>query len=123
MQRSHATSSSFSRPGYPAEVTIALMRIRNTGASGRLSLRNGEGSGLAHLYFNHSRLVHVTGDKRDGTAVLEDLLTWSKGSIRFDAAFIAAHDDLTSQPAQALTPPLSLPHLRPLLPGLPQQHL
>jgi hypothetical protein len=123
MQRSHATSSSFSRPGYLAEVTIALMRIRNTGASGRLSLRNGEGSGLAHLYFNHSRLVHVTGDKRDGTAVLEDLLTWSKGSIRFDAAFMVDHEDLTWQQAQVFTRWLSFLEMRAMLQGIPQQQL
>ncbi len=123
MQRSHATSSSFSRPGYLAEVTIALMRIRNTGASGRLSLRNGEGSGLAHLYFNHSRLVHVTGDKRDGAAVLEDLLTWSKGSIRFDAAFMFDHEDLTWQQAQVFMRWLSFLEMRAMLQGIPQQQL
>jgi hypothetical protein len=123
MQRSHATSSSFSRPGYLAEVTIALMRIRNTSASGRLSLRNGEGFGLAHLYFNHSRLVHVTGDRRDGAAVLEDLLTWSKGSIRFDAAFMVDHEDLTWQQAQVFTRWLSFLEMRAMLQGIPQQYL
>jgi hypothetical protein len=123
MQRSHATSSSFSRPGYLAEVTIALIRIRNTGASGRLSLRNGEGFGLAHLYFNHSRLVHVTGDRRDGAAVLEDLLTWSKGSIRFDAAFMVDHEDLTWQQAQVFTRWLSFLEMRAMLQGIPQQYL
>jgi hypothetical protein len=123
MQRPHAISSSFSRPGYLAEVTIALMRIRNTGASGRLSLRNGEGFGLAHLYFNHSRLVHVTGDRRDGAAVLEDLLTWSKGSIRFDAAFMVDHEDLTWQQAQVFTRWLSFLEMRAMLQGIPQQYL
>jgi hypothetical protein len=123
MQRSHSTSSSFSRPGYLAEVTIALIRIRNTGASGRLSLRNGEGFGLAHLYFNHSRLVHVTGDRWDGAAVLEDLLTWSKGSIRFDAAFMVDHEDLTWQQAQVFTRWLSFLEMRAMLQGIPQQYL
>jgi hypothetical protein len=123
MQRSHSTSSSFSRPGYLAEVTIALIRIRNTGASGRLSLRNGEGFGLAHLYFNHSRLVHVAGDRRDGAAVLEDLLTWSKGSIRFDAAFMVDHEDLTWQQAQVFTRWLSFLEMRAMLQGIPQQYL
>ena len=123
MQRSHATSSSSSRPGYLAEVTIALMRIRDTGASGRLSLRNGEGFGLAHLYFNHSRLVHVTGDKRDGAAVLQDLLTWSKGSIRFDAALMVDYEDLTWQQARVFTRWLSFLEMRAIMHGIHQQQL
>ncbi len=89
-----------SRPGYLAEVTLAFIYIRDTRASGRLSLRNGEQFGLVHLYFNAARLIHVTGDKRNGEIILNDLLNWSRGSVRFDSGSLVAFESLTWQQAQ-----------------------
>src|SRR5438552_12037364 len=100
MQHSSGFSPVFSRPGYLAEVTLALMSLRDSNASGRLSIRNVEQFGLAHLYFRHARLVHVTGDKRDGEVVLNDLLSWSKGCVRFDTAITVKYEDVTWQQAQ-----------------------
>ena len=113
-------SSSFSRPGYLAEVTQALMHIRDTNASGRLSIRNSGQFGLAHLYFKRARLVHVTGDKHDGDEVLSELLSWSKGSMRFDSAVVPEYEDLTWQQASIFGRWLSFLELRGVVQGIPQ---
>src|SRR5579863_929886 len=93
-------SSQGTRPGYFAEVTLVLIDIRDRGTSGRLSIRNSEKFGLAHLYFREARLVHVAGDKHGGEAVLQDLLSWSKGNCRFDGRALIEYDDVTWQQAQ-----------------------
>ena len=114
------------RPGYFAEVTLALIDIRDTRASGRLSMRNGEKFGLAHLYFRAARLVHiagVAGDKHGGEAVLQDLLTWSKGSARFDVTALIEYDDITWQQAQVFERWVSFLEMRGRLLGIPEQQL
>jgi len=123
MQHSPDSSSASSRPGYLAEVTLAMVRIRDTTASGRLSIRNGEQFGIAHLYFKQALLVHVAGDKRDGEIVLQDLLSWSKGNIRFDAAISVDYEDVTWQQAQIFARWLSFLEMRALLQGIPRSRL
>ncbi len=123
MQHSSDSSSVSSRPGYLAEVTLAMIHIRNSADSGRLSIRNGEQFGIAHLYFKQALLVHVTGDKRDGEVVLQDLLTWSKGNIRFDAAITAQYEDVTWQQAQIFARWLSFLEMRALVLGIPPSRL
>ena len=112
-----------SRPGYLAEVTMALLHIRDTGASGRLSIRNAERFGLIHLYFNQARLIHVTGDKCDGEVMLNDLLTWTKGSVRFDSAVEVNYETITWQQAQLFTRWLKLLQLRGITHGIPRTRL
>jgi len=92
-----------SRPSYLAEVTLALIHLWHTRASGRLSIRNGERFGLAHLYFDEARLVHVAGDKREAEAVLNELLMWLKGSVRFDAVMTVNYESVNWQQAQIFT--------------------
>lgn len=122
-------SSQGARPGYFAEVTLALIDIRDTWASGRLSMRNGEKFSLAHLYFRAARLVHVTGvtgvadDKHGGEAVLQDLLTWSKGSVRFDATALIEYDDITWQQARIFERWVSFLEMRGRLLGIPEQQV
>src|SRR5579872_5880922 len=123
MQHSPESSSALSRPGYLAEVTLAMVHIRDTAASGRLSIRNGEQFGIAHLYFKQALLVHVTGDKRDGEIVLQDLLSWSKGNIRFDAAITVDYEDITWQQAHIFARWLSFLEMRALVQGVPQSRL
>lgn len=112
-----------SRPGYLAEVTLALLHIRDLSASGRLSIRNGERFGIAHLYFKEACLVHINGDKGDGEAILNDLLTWSKGIVRFDAALMASYESITWQQAQVFARWLAFLEMRGLMQGIPQMHL
>jgi hypothetical protein len=123
MEHTPSLYSSASRPGYLAEVTLALLQIRDTRAYGRLSIRNGERFGLAHLYFKEACLVHVTGDKRDGEIVLNDLLTWSKGAVRFDPACLVNYKSLTWQQAQLFTRWLAFLEMRGVMQGIPRSRL
>ena len=115
--------SSASRPGYLAEVTLALLQICDTRASGRLSIRNEERFGLAHLYFKEACLVHVTGDKRDGESVLNDLLTWSKGKVRFDPSLMVNYVSVTWQQAQIFSRWLAFLEMRGAMQGIPHTRL
>jgi hypothetical protein len=112
-----------SRPGYLAEVTLALLFIRDTRASGRLSLRNGEHFGIAHLYFNEARLIHVTGDKRDAECTLNDVSNWTKGSVRFDAGLLVTFENLTWQQAHIFGRWLAFLELRGIMQGIAHTRL
>ena len=114
---------SASHPGYLAEVTLALLQIRDTRTSGRLSIRNGERFGLAHLYFKEACLIHVTGDKMDGEIILNDLLTWSKGTIRFDPALMVSYESVTWQQAQIFARWLAFLEMRATMQGIPRTRL
>ena len=114
---------SASHPGYLAEVTLALLQIRDTRTSGRLSIRNGERFGLAHLYFKEACLIHVTGDKMDGEIILNDLLTWSKGTIRFDPALMVSYESVTWQQAQIFARWLAFLEMRAIMQGIPRIRL
>ena len=113
----------FSRSSYLAEVTLALIHIWQTRASGRLSIRNGERFGLAHLYFSETRLIHVIGDKREAEAVLNDLLTWSKGSVRFDPAMTVNYESVNWQQAQTFTRWLAFLEMRGGMQDIPRAQL
>lgn len=111
------------RPGFLAEVTLALLYIRDARATGRLSIRNAERFGLAHLYFNAARLIHVAGDKRDGETILNDLLTWSRGSVRLDAALLVNYETVTWQQAQIFARWLAFLEMRGAMHGIPRARL
>ena len=123
MERSSEWYPHLSRSGYLAEVTRALLYIRDTCASGRLSIRNGERFGLVHLYFNTARLVHIAGNKGDGEVILNDLLTWSKGSVRFDTALMVDRESITWQQVQLFSRWLAFLELRGIMQGIPRAHL
>jgi hypothetical protein len=108
---------------YFSEVTFALIEIRDCKSSGRLSIRNGERIGLAHLYFKEGRFVHVVGDKRDAEAVLYGLLSWSKGQVRFDPAVTVAYEDVTWQQVEVFSRWLSLLEMHGLAHGIPRSRL
>ena len=104
-------------------VTLALLHIRDTRATGRISIRNAERFGLAHLYFNAARLIHITGDKRAGEVILNDLLTWSRGSVRFDAALLVNYETVTWQQAQIFARWLAFLEMRGAMHGIPRARL
>jgi hypothetical protein len=112
-----------SRPGFLAEVTLLLLLIRDRRASGRLSLRNGEQFGIVHLYFNEARLIHVTGGKRDAEEMLNDLLSWTKGSVRFDRGMLVTFESLTWQQAQIFGRWLAFLEMRGIMQGIAQERL
>lgn len=112
-----------SRPGYLAEVTMDLLYIRDVRASGRLSIRNGERFGLVHLYFSQARLIHITGDKHNGEMILNDLLTWTKGSVRLDPAMVVDYESVTWQQAQIFARWLTFLEMRGIMQGIPRARL
>lgn len=112
-----------SRPGFLAEVTLMLLLIRDRRASGRLSLRNAEEFGIVHLYFNEARLIHVTGGKRDAEDMLNDLLSWTKGSVRFDSGMLVTFESLTWQQAQVFGRWLAFLEMRGIMQGIAQERL
>lgn len=118
MERTSDGRMHSSRPGYLAEVTLALLFIRDTRASGRLSLRNGEQFGIAHLYFNEARLIHVTGTRGDAEWILNDLLNWTKGSVRFDTGLLVTFESLTWQQAQIFGRWLAFLEMRGIMQGI-----
>src|SRR4051794_36312186 len=91
------------RLNYFSTVTLALLEIHESVHTGRLSIRNNERVGLVHLYFKERRLVHVAGYKRDAEAVLHDLLTWTKGKVRFDLEVTVDYEDVSWQQAEIFT--------------------
>ncbi len=108
------SDSLFSVPriDYYENVILSLIQIRDQNSSGRLSIRNVERFGLAHLYFQRSRLTHVAGDKRHAEEVLQELLTWSKGQVRFDTAVVVDHETLTWQQTDLFAHWLALLEMR-----------
>ena len=123
MDRTSDLHEHSSRPGFLAEVTLALLFIRDTRASGRLSLRNGEQFGIAHLYFNEARLIHVTGGKRDAEDILQDLLNWTKGGVRFDTGMLVAFESVTWQQANIFGRWLAFLEMRGRMQGIAQARL
>jgi hypothetical protein len=104
-------------------VTLALLEIHESVYTGRLSIRNNERVGLVHLYFKERRLVHVAGYKRDAEAVLHDLLTWTKGRVRFDPAVTIDYEDVSWQQAEIFTRWVALLEMHSLAYGISRHQL
>ncbi|QBD78378.1 DUF4388 domain-containing protein [Ktedonosporobacter rubrisoli] len=117
------TTNRSSHVNYFAEVTLALIRIRDTRGSGRLSIRNNERVGLAHLYFKDARLIHVTGNKKDGEAVLQELLNWTRGFVRFDSESTVDYEDITWQQAEIFARWLALLEMHGAIHGVARTKL
>jgi uncharacterized protein DUF4388 len=113
----------FARLNYFSTVTIALIEIHEHLYTGRLSIRNNERIGLVHLYFKERRLVHVAGYKRDAEEVLHDLLTWTKGKVRFDPAVTVNYEDVSWQQAEIFTRWVALLEMHGLAHGIARNQL
>ncbi|HLX58665.1 MAG TPA: DUF4388 domain-containing protein [Ktedonobacteraceae bacterium] len=74
--------------------------IRRSKAFGRLTLRNEEKLGVAHLYFQGGKLVHIIGNRGDINATLGDLLTWTRASARFERGMPPTGGAITEQQEQ-----------------------
>jgi hypothetical protein len=111
------------RLNYFSTVTLALLEIHESVYTGRLSIRNNERVGLVHLYFKERRLVHVAGYKRDAEAVLHDLLTWTKGKVRFDLAVTVDYEDVSWQQAEIFTRWVALLEMHSLAYGISRNQL
>jgi hypothetical protein len=74
---------------------LMVARIRATGETGRLALRNTARMGTLHLYFERGQLVHVVGNRASTDDALIDLAGWSQGLIRFDAGVLPERQTVT----------------------------
>jgi len=113
----------FARLNYFSSVTIALIEIHEHLYTGRLSIRNNDRVGLVHLYFKERRLIHVAGYKRDAEDVLHDLLTWTKGKVRFDPAVTVNYEDVSWQQAEIFTRWVALLEMHGLAHGIARSQL
>jgi hypothetical protein len=111
------------RLNYFSTVTLALLEIYEHVYTGRLSIRNNERVGLVHLYFKERRLVHVAGYKRDAEDVLHDLLTWTKGKVRFDPAVTVDFEDVSWQQAEIFTRWVALLEMHSIAYGISRNQL
>ncbi|HVB72688.1 MAG TPA: hypothetical protein VNE38_03955 [Ktedonobacteraceae bacterium] len=74
--------------------------IRRSKAFGRLTLRNEERLGVAHLYFHSGKLVRIISNRGDVDATLNDLLTWMRASARFERGMPPNGHAITEQQEQ-----------------------
>src|SRR6185437_6594592 len=77
---------------------MMVARIRATGGTGRLALRNTARMGMLHLYFERGQFVHLAGSRGNTDEALIDLAGWSSGVIRFDVGVLTERQTVT--PAQ-----------------------
>lgn len=77
---------------------MMIARIRATGGTGRLALRNTVRVGMLHLYFERGQLVQLEGSRASIDDALIDLAGWSEGVIRFDVGVLPERQTVT--PAQ-----------------------
>ncbi|HLW02137.1 MAG TPA: hypothetical protein VKT82_26015 [Ktedonobacterales bacterium] len=74
---------------------VMVARIRATGGTGRLALRNTARMGTLHLYFERGQLVHLAGSHGSTDDALIDLAGWSSGVIRFDVGVLTERQTIT----------------------------
>lgn len=81
-----ANPNSFRSPwqGSLWDLVRIITTIRHSQSFGRLTLRNSDRIGVAHLYFQGGKLVHIVGSSGDAEATLQDLHRWTHAAIRFE---------------------------------------
>lgn len=83
------------------DLTSIVTTIRRSCAFGRLTLRNSDRLGVAHLYFHGGRLAHIVGNCGHAEATLQDMLGWTHATLRFERGATATGTTLTDEQGQA----------------------
>jgi hypothetical protein len=96
-----------------------VARIRATGDTGRLALRNTARMGTLHLYFERGQLVHLAGSRASTDEALVDLTGWSQGVIRFDAGVLSERQTVTPAQQEFFQRTILLMQQRGVLGGVP----
>ncbi len=102
MAQTHPNSFQSPWQGSLWDLTRIIVSIRRSHAFGRLTLRNSDRVGLAHLYFQGGRLAHIVGSSGDAEATLEDLQRWAHAIVRFDRGTVSASIIVTEKLEQGL---------------------
>lgn len=74
--------------------------IRRSRAFGRLTIRNIDRLGVAHLYFRSGKLVHMISNLGDANATLSDLKGWTRATIRFERSVHITSGTITEDQEQ-----------------------
>ncbi len=82
------------------ELSNVMYSIRRSKAFGRLTLRNANRLGVAHLYFRYGKLAHIVGNRGEVLATLNDLKTWSQGTVRFERGGAQVAESLSEEQVQ-----------------------
>jgi hypothetical protein len=93
-----AKSNSFhSWQGSLQDLASIISNIRRSRAFGRLTLRNTDRLGVAHLYFHGGRLVHIVGSSGNAESTLQNLQYWSHATVRFERGTALTDTTITSE--------------------------
>jgi hypothetical protein len=97
-----AHTNSFRSPwqGSLWDLTRIIFTIRRSRAFGRLTLRNSDRIGVAHLYFHSGKLVHIVGSSGNAEATLRDLQRWTHAAVRFERGATATGIAITAEQEQ-----------------------
>ncbi len=79
------------------DLTRIVTTIRRSRIFGRLTLRNSDRLGVAHLYFHGGRLVHIVGSSGNAEATLQDMQGWTHATLRFDRGATATGTTITDE--------------------------
>jgi hypothetical protein len=88
-------SSNAQWQGSLSDLPSIISSIKRLRAFGRLTVRNNTRLGLAHLYFRNGRLVHVIGTRGAVDAVLADLQSWTRATLRFERGVMIQSENVT----------------------------
>jgi hypothetical protein len=79
------------------DLTRIVTTIRRSRAFGRLTLRNIDRIGVAHLYFHSGRLAHIVGSSGNAQATLQDMQGWTHATLRFERGATASGTTITDE--------------------------
>ncbi|HEX6484320.1 MAG TPA: hypothetical protein VF043_36210 [Ktedonobacteraceae bacterium] len=94
---SHAHSTRFSWQGSLYDLAAIMNKIRGSHMFGRLTLRNMDQPGVAHLYFRAGKLVHILSSRGDANATLVELQRWRRATARLERGTFAVNGETISQ--------------------------
>ncbi|HEY1352354.1 MAG TPA: DUF4388 domain-containing protein [Ktedonobacteraceae bacterium] len=100
MAQAHPDSFPAPWQGSLWDLTRIVTTIRRSHAFGRLTLRNSNRPGVAHLYFHGGRLAHVVSSSGDIEATLQDMLGWTHAVLRFERGATATGTTISSEQEQ-----------------------
>lgn len=79
------------------DLTRMVTAIRRSRAFGRLTLRNSDRLGVAHLYFHGGRLAHIVGSSGHADATLQDMQGWTHATLRFERGATASGTTISDE--------------------------
>jgi len=79
------------------DLTRMVTTICRSRAFGRLTLRNSDRLGVAHLYFHGGKLVHIVGSSGNAEATLRNMQSWTHATLRFERGATATGVTITGE--------------------------